>query len=342
MPHERQGKSPEISRRRCLSLVAAVGAACLGQTGSARAGRDLSPYRWRGTALGAAASLTIYHPDVATARRLVEIAQAEIERLERIFSLYRPKSAISRLNRLGHLEAPPMALVLLLARAQRWAELTDGAFDPTVQPLWQLYARHFAAADAMPTGPDETAIEMARQLVDYRAFHVDPEAITLDQPGMAITLNGIAQGYITDRVADLLRAEGLDHVLIDLGEIRALGTRPEGEPWRVGLQDPRRPDAEFDQLSISDQAVATSAALGTVFDEQERFHHLFNPKSGRPSEGLLSATVVAEQATDADALSTALVADPGLLAKGGDRFAGLAQRILTVAKDGSITDVRLG
>ncbi len=342
MPHERHRKTPMITRRRCLTLVAAASAAYFGRSDGALASQPLSPYRWRGTALGAAASLTIYHPDGAAARRLVEMAQAEIERLEAVFSLYRPESAIARLNRLGRLDAPPMDLVVLLARARHWADVTQGAFDPTVQPLWQLFARHFATTDAAPNGPDEAAIEAARRLVDYRALRVDPEFVAMDRPGMAITLNGIAQGYITDRVADLLRAEGLDHVLIDLGELRALGARPNGEAWRVGLQDPRRPDAVFDQLAISGQAVATSAAQGTVFDGQGRLHHLFDPKSGRPSEGLLSATVVAERATDADALSTALVADPGLLVKARESFAGLVQRILTVAKDGSIGDLRLG
>src|SRR5690606_33904156 len=123
-----------------------------------------------------------------------------IARLERIFSLYRADSDLCRLNRDGRHDAPPLELVELLSLAASVSAASGGAFDVTVQPLWLRYAEHFAAVDADPAGP---ALDDLLALVDWRGVSVDAGRVALARPGMAITLNGIAQGYITDRVADL-------------------------------------------------------------------------------------------------------------------------------------------
>ena len=293
-----------IGRRRFLSITAAT---CgLGLIGKGAAGDTAAFDTWQGTALGAHASIKLHHPDPDVARALIGGARAEIERLERVFSLYRPDSAVSRLNRDGVLDAPPLDLVRLLAEAGRYAAITEGAFDITVQPLWRLYARHFGRRDAEPDGPSPEAVAEALALVDHRAVSIDPSRVAFERPGMAITLNGIAQGYITDRVAALFRREGLDHVLIDLGELRALGRHPEGRPWHVGLKEPRRPDRSDRTLDLDNVALATSAGYGTRFDDSGRHHHLLDPRSGRSSNRYLSISVRADTATEADALSTGL------------------------------------
>ena len=286
-----------IGRRRTLSLLAAT--AGLGLVGPAASGGPPAT-RWQGSALGARAQLVIHHPDPATGRRLVTLALAEVERLERIFSLHRPDSALVRLNREGRLDAPPLELVTLLERARFWSVWSGGAFDATVQPLWALYRDHFAAPAADPAGPPLQAVRAARDLVDYRGLDIGTRRIAFARPAMAVTLNGIAQGYITDRVADLLRGEGMTRVLVDLGEIQALGQAPGGRPWRIGLA------GRDETLQVVDRAVATSAADGTLFEASGRFHHLLDPKSGRPAPGRGTVTVVARRAGDADALSTAL------------------------------------
>jgi thiamine biosynthesis lipoprotein len=264
-----------------------------------------SPQRWRGTALGARASMTLYHPDPAEGRRLIAAAIAEVRRLEQIFSLYRPDSALSALNRQGALDAPPMELVRLLSEAQRYGAMTGGAFDVTVQPLWTLYADHFARENADPAGPSAAAIRDALARVDYRGLALEPQRISFARPGMAATLNGIAQGFITDRVADLLRANGLENVLIDLGETRGLGSRPDGRPWRAGLKDPFAPGRVARTVEIGNHALATSGGYGMRFDADGRHHHLFDPRRGRSSDLYASVSVIAPTATEADALSTA-------------------------------------
>ena len=127
---------------------------------------------------------------------------------------------------------------------------------------------------------------------------------------MAVTLNGIAQGYITDRIAELLRARGWTDVLIDLGELRGLGGHPDGRPWTIGLPDPRRAQALIAEIPLGQRAAATSAGSGTTFDRAGRYHHLFVPRTGRSATTYSAVTVVAERATVADALSTALSVMP--------------------------------
>ncbi|MHA1599001.1 MAG: FAD:protein FMN transferase [Alphaproteobacteria bacterium] len=293
------------TRRRFLAIsAAAVGMAAF----PVRAATP--PVIWRGVALGAEASLTLYHPDLSKARRGVEAAVAEMRRLEKVFSLYQADSALSRLNQQGALIAPPPDLIRCLDDAIRFGHLTGGAFDVTVQPLWALYADHFARPNADPAGPSPKAVETARGRVDFTRIEVDEARISLRRPGMSITLNGIAQGYITDRVTEILRGHGFENVLIDLGEARALGTKPDGMPWRAGIRDPKGGSIPIRTVDISDRAIATSGGYGTWFDPRQRHHHLFDPKTGRSASRWASISVIATDATTADALSTAFVAMP--------------------------------
>ena len=175
-----------------------------------------------------------------------------------------------------------------------------------MQPLWRLYAAHFARPGADPRGPGDAEHARAQALVDYRAVEVEPAEVRFARPGMAVTLNGIAQGYITDRVAALLQDAGMGDVLLDIGEVRALGRHPEGRPWHVGLRHAAEPETVARTVTLSDRAVATSAGIASPFDASGRHHHLFDPATGRPAPGAGQVSVIAPRATMADALSTAL------------------------------------
>ncbi|WP_448203870.1 FAD:protein FMN transferase [Azospirillum sp. sgz302134] len=326
-----------LTRRRFLGIAAtAAGLALL----PGRLFAEGVPVRtWRGVALGADACIQLAHPDAAEADRLIGLCLEEVARLERVFSLYRPDSALSRLNRDGALEAPPADLVRLLSESVAFGHRTDGAFDPTVQPLWQLYAGHFGRPGADPDGPPDAAVRAAAALVDYRSLRVEPGRIAFARRGMAVTLNGIAQGYVTDRVSERLMAEGMDRVLVDLGEIRALGHHPSGRPWTVALADPVAEGRTTNTLEIADRAVATSGGYGTRFDAAGRFTHLFDPATGRCAGEWLAATVLAPDATTADALSTALSVVPEAQARAIlDRHPGVAARL--TRRDGSVLALR--
>lgn len=296
-----------LTRRRFIAISAAA------------AGLPLMPFRprcavaseagtvrsWHGAALGADAMLQINHPDPAVADRLIADSLAEVHRLERIFSLFREDSEIRRLNMSGNLEFPSEDLIRILSESEAFSRATGAAFDITVQPLWDLYADHFTRDNADEKGPAPEAIADALMRVGHNLIEFDAKSVRLRSKGMAITLNGIGQGYITDRVAELLLANGLERALVDMGETRAIGDRPSGGPWLVGLEDPRSPGEIAETIRVRDRAVATSGGYGTQFDAAGRFNHIFNPKSGRTSDLYLSVTVIAPAATMADALSTA-------------------------------------
>jgi FAD:protein FMN transferase len=292
-----------VNRRRFITIsAAAVAATSLGLVGSASA----KPVRWRGTALGAQASLLLHHDDEQQANQIIAACVSEISRLENIFSLYRTNSALVQLNDKGILELPPLELIQAMADCRRISDLSKGAFDVTVQPLWQLYARHFSRPDADPAGPTAAEVTKAQALVDYRAVRIGTSSISFDKPGMAVTLNGFAQGFITDRIANMLRDKGLHNVLVDIGETRALDDHPSGRPWRVGIRNPQALNKTLRTLDISDQSVATSGGYGQRFQAGSQHHHLFDPATGASSDRYASVTVIAPLAATADALSTAL------------------------------------
>jgi len=298
-------------------------------------------YRWQGTSLASPARLLIYHTDRVAAEQAINRCITEIERLERIFALNREDSEIARLNRDGRIVAPSQDLSLLLSLSARLAELSDSAFDVTVQPLWTLYTRHFFAAETPPTeGPPARAIDEALKIVDWRDIEIGPHAVRLARPGMGLTLNGIAQGYVTDRVTQILRGHDCERVLADLGrsEIKALGAHADGRAWRVGVVDPRRTDAFARMLDLRDGALCTSGGYGTKFEPSGRYHHLFDPRRGVSANRLIGVSVLAPSAMIADGLSTALyVASPDRARALVDIFAGT--RALLTYPNGQVEEL---
>ncbi len=274
-----------ITRRRLITISAAF--ALLPAV--ARAAPHASRI-WTGQALGARASIRIDHPDGdAIAARVM----AEIDRLEDVLSLYRADSALARLNRQGDLAEPPFELLDCLSLASAVNHASGGRFDPTVQPLWTLWAE----AAVRGGRPDPEAIAAAKALVGWQKVELDAAKIAL-RPGMALTLNGIGQGYVADRVAALLEAEGLTDILIDTGEFRALGGSPEGGEWPVRLE-------ASGSVGLRQRALATSSPLGTTFDAAGRQGHILDPASGTPAPAIWRAlSISAPTAVVADALST--------------------------------------
>jgi len=279
---------PRIDRRRFITIAAAMGAAMA-------AGPGLSapqPVTWRGQAMGAEARLILNHPDPARAEIILRRVESELRRLEGIFTLYRADSELSRLNRAGVLVAPSPELAEALRLAQQVHAATGGRFDPSVQPLWRAYA----------TGADAAALDAARGRIGFDRVQIGEDRIAMPR-GMELTLNGIAQGYISDRIAAMLRLEGARHTLVDMGEISAIGGRSAHDPWRVGL-------AGGGEVELADRALAVTEAAGFTFDAQGHLPHLIDPATGAPRSEWRRIAVIASQAALADALSTGLSLAP--------------------------------
>lgn len=308
------------TRRRLLKILAAAGAAVC-TTGF----RGHPAFEWQGTALGADVRIILLDADAALAAQAARACMAEIERLERIFSLYLDQSELSRLNRQGVLEQPSLELKVLLQTSQLLHRITGGLFDPTVQPLWRAYATWYEARPGQgPLPAAEVSALLSRIGLDR--VQVDHDIRLL--PGTQITLNGIAQGFITDRVADILRRHGLEHVLLDLGEVSALGGRPDGTPFKVAI---RESDL---QLLVADASLATSSAGSLMFSSEENLAHILNPANGRTASPWRGITVRHRSATLADGLSTALVlADLDTLEAVADRVRGV--RVWATRRDGT-------
>ncbi|MGR3761789.1 FAD:protein FMN transferase [Roseobacteraceae bacterium NS-SX3] len=274
-----------LTRRRFLTISAS--AAALGASAVPSQAAN-----WRGVALGARASMRLEGISAQSAAPLFAAVEAELARLEGIFSLYRPESQLSVLNGDGRLQAPAPELLDLLSLCSALHGATGGAFDPSIQPLWAAVAQ----------GAPKPALDRARVLSDWRGVRFDSAKVHFARPGMALTLNGVAQGAITDRIAALLRAQGYGNVLIDMGEIAALGSRAAGGGWRAGIA---APDGRvLQRVTLRDRALATSAPEGTRIGPDGAGGHILHPQGHAPLHRL--ASVSAPSAAVADGLSTAL------------------------------------
>jgi thiamine biosynthesis lipoprotein len=298
----------KIGRRRFLSISAAASGAAIFSRDASSA-RPESPYRWRGLALGAEADLTLYAASRTEAMDAVDACLRELARLEAIFSLHQPGSALMRLNAAGTLDEPPQEMVELLSEVVALAWRSGGLFDPTIQPLWEAVAAHFREHPG--SEPDAERFADARALVDYRLLDVTPSRISLRKPGMRVTLNGIAQGFISDKVAELLRSRGFDHALVNLGEAVVTGAKPTGGPWQLDIPNPLDRSETVGRISLASGAAATSSGAGLVFDRDGRFTHILHPHLVTCAPVDRSVTVLAPSASLADGLSTlAVLAGP--------------------------------
>ncbi len=275
-----------LTRRRFLTISAACAAM------PATAG---TVAHWRGSALGAPASLRLEGMTNTDAAPIFAAVEAELDRLEAIFSLYRPESELNRLNASGLLRHPSSELLALLSLCAVLNDVSEGAFDPTIQPLWS----------ALANGSGELELQTAHEAVGWQKVIVKRNEIQLPVPGIAaITLNGIAQGEITDRIAKLLRSFGLQNVLVNMGEIAGLGNRIDGAAWQVGLAGPN--DVVLTSIELHNRAVATS--VPGAMHLKDRAGHIFDPRSLLVFHDAVS--VSAPTAAMADGLSTTLCMIP--------------------------------
>ena len=264
-----------MNRRRVLTVVAA----CL----LVAPARATPTAVWTGRAMGAEARIVLRGADRVRSRRVFARVEAELRRVESHFSLH-ADSALARLNRDGRLARPAPEIRAVFDLAGRVWQATGGVFDPSIQPLWLATA----------TGGDTDA---ARALVGWDGVRIGADEIAL-APGMALTFNGIAQGHAADRIAEMLRAEGFGDVLIDIGEVMALG-RNGDRAWQAAIAAPD--GAELARIGLSDRALATSSPAGTRIGGGAP--HILHP-TGLPPRWTTVA-VSAPDAATADALSTA-------------------------------------
>lgn len=239
------------------------------------------------------------------AEAALNTCEYELNKLEKLFS---PTLAASDAQRIdaanGDYVIVAHETAEMLQTAKHVSALTQGAFDVTVGPLVKLWGFE----TEQPAVPSDEAIAAACALVDYKALAINDTSVRL-APGMCVSLGGIGKGAAADRMCEILHAHGVDGAMLSLGgNVQTIGTRPNGADWRIAVQDPASADRVVGVIEAHDAAVVTSGAYQRGFTEDGvYYHHILDPKTGRPSDsGLISATAVAESGAFSDALSTAL------------------------------------
>jgi len=227
-----------------------------------------------------------------------------MDRLIAILSRHDASSALAVLNRDGALDDAPAEL-LDVVRDARWIHrATDGAFDVTVKPIVDLLERSFAGGGGAPS---DEVVRNALVRVGAEKIDVRERSIRYALPGMGVTLDGIAKGFIVDRISEALSRDGIANHLVNAGgDIRVRGHRSTGKPWRIAIEDPEKKGHYPGTIELGGGAVATSGSYEIYYDRERIHHHIVDPSTGASPAAATSVSVVAGSATQSDALATAV------------------------------------
>jgi len=259
--------------------------------------------------------VTVYSDDEQRGKEALDKAFAEFERINNLTDRF-PKdeentaasSDVIRINENAGIKPVQVSTDTLniVQRSLYYAQLSGGSFDITIGPIMDLWG--FGKNEQHV--PSDDQIKKTLSLVDYRKVIVDPDngTVYLQKPGMSLDFGGVAKGYATEEAAKVLRESGIKHALINAGgNVYALGTKPDGSPWRVGVRDPRNENGLIAVLSVKDTSVVTSGDYERYFEERGvRYSHLIDPSTGKQARDLMQTTVVTESSTDADILNKPL------------------------------------
>jgi thiamine biosynthesis lipoprotein len=292
----------------CLSVIAMLFFSCAGKDrADADSGHQL--------VMGTFAHIVAVAEDSGTARKCVRAALEEIHKVDNLMSDYKSDSEISQINREAGEKAVKVSKSTyeVLQRSIEFSEMTGGAFDVTVGPLVAL----FRQAKENKIAPSEEQIALTKSKVGYEKLKLDNEnkTVQLSDNGMLLDLGGIAKGYAIDKAIDAAQRSGAIGIMVDIGgDVRCFGLPPEGKDhWLIGLQDPKFAIEGIGGgelllvLKVTNAAVATSGDYQQfVFIEGKHYSHIMDRRTGTSPEGLSSVTIIADNATDADALATSL------------------------------------
>ena len=320
-----------LPRRQVLRITATVGVSAILGGGLLRVALEragLHRVRQTRTQMGTLVTISAVHPDGEAARVMVADTFDEIERLESLLSRHRVGTPIWSLNETGVVRAPPREVLEVVQTGLDYSALTAGAFDITIAPLLNLYRSSFADTGGAP--PREEA-RRALALVGFQHVRASDREITFEKAGMAVTLDGIAKGYIVDRAVEVLRKRGATRVLVNAGgDSASAGEALGGGAWRIGLQDPRVPDGSLGVVRLQGESVATSGDYMQYLTADMSLHHILDPRTGWSPTHTSGVSVVAPSAMAADALSTAtLVLGPREGMELLDRLDGIEGMIVT-------------
>jgi len=256
------------------------------------------------TIMGTDVTITVVAHTAAEGEAAIDAGMAELRRFDAMMSLYKDGSELTKVNLAAgkHPVKVSPEMIEVVERAAEVSRLSGGVFDVTVGPLvvlWQMRLKE-------GTVPRDNEIARIRSRVSYQNIVIDKKASTifLKNPGMIMDFGGM-KGYIADRVADLFKKRGIKNAIIAVaGDIWVLGRRDDGTPWRIGVQHPREHDKTMAVLELSDKYVSTSGDYERfVIREKKRYHHIIDPRTGKPSTGVISVTLIGDKGALIDPLA---------------------------------------
>ena len=296
-------------------------------------------------------TITVVSPSRKEAKEAIEAGFTEIKKLEQLLNFFSADSEVTALNRASGREPVKVSRDTLdvIKKTVEIANYTDGAFDPTIGPLMRLWG--FESQNPKPSIPLENKIKDALRFVDYKKIKINDlsSQIFLEEKGMEIDLGGIAKGYAADRAIETIKAKGIKAALVAIaGDIKTFGLKPDLQPWKIGIQNPRiesgvrgqstthggsgvmNEEDIFASLYIKDKAISTSGDYQRFFIQNgKQYHHILNPGTGYPAAGVISVSIIAPEGYMADGLST------GIFVLGPDKGIKLLE---SMGFDGMIVD----
>ena len=255
--------------------------------------------------MGTLVEVTVSHSDPDVIQAVTTQAFDEMKRIEQLMSTYIPDSEISRINRAAGKEAIPVSPEVeeVIREGLYWSEQSSGAFDITVEPL--VYLWDFDGEKEII--PSENTLRKTASLVNYKDIEVKDHTVQLKRRGMAINVGGLAKGYAVDRAISILRAKVKNGIVNAGGDLFAFGQKKPQTPWSIGLQHPRKPQELLAAFAVQNQGIATSGDYQRYFiKDGVRYHHIFDPHTGKPARLMISTTIITTEVMDADALATAV------------------------------------
>ncbi|PTY36704.1 hypothetical protein BGP77_05280 [Saccharospirillum sp. MSK14-1] len=316
------------------SLALVVATALLAACGD----REVAVRTLAGYSMGTSYSVKLV-TTVAEAERLDGTVRSRLDAVNQSMSTYLPRSDVSRFNDAGvgdWVDVSPLTTEVV-ALALMIAEASDGAFDPTIAPLVDLWG--FGPQPRPNQAPSQPQIEQLLDQVGWSAIDLDETGNRLrKQAPRELDLSGIAKGFAVDQVADALAQAGIEAYLVEVGgELRFAGTKPGGEPWRVGIETPESgARSAYRILEVTEGAMATSGDYRNYYEEAGvRYSHTLDPSNGRPiRHSLVSVTVLADDCALSDAYATAMLVKGASLARQLAQQQGLAVMLIERSGDG--------
>jgi len=263
-------------------------------------------FKYHQVAMGTMIEITLIGDDEEAANKATLQAFQEIKRIEILMSSWIDSSDITRINRSAGKEWVKVSNETLevIKKAKEISELSEGGFDITIGPLAEIWRK--AREEKVPPSTEEVKEKL--DLVNFKNLKVDQEGrVFLKKKGMGVDLGGIAKGYAVDRGFEILKSLGYKNLIVNAGGDLRVGGLKNNQPWSIGIQNPRETQNILTRISVSDVAVATSGDYEKFFIYQgKRYHHIFNPRDGFPTDGCQSVTIVTKDCITADALATAV------------------------------------